>query len=104
MVRELKIVKKGFRKLLSPTNTSLLLGIDLGTSGVKAGIYDPKGCLIGLGRSSNYTFYSPKPGWSQSDPELWWKDIILSIKAACKEASIKADQVCTLVYRCLLQR
>lgn len=71
----------------------LLLGIDLGTSGVKVGIYDPEGNLLGLGRSSNYTFYSPRPGWSQSDPELWWEDITVSIRNALRNAKIKIDEI-----------
>ena len=76
-----------------PMAARLLLGIDLGTSGVKVGIYDPEGNLLGLGRSSNYTFYSPKPGWSQSDPELWWEDIIVSIRSARRNAGIKIEEV-----------
>ena len=70
----------------------LLLGIDLGTSGVKVGIYDPEGNLLGLGRSSNYTFYSPRPGWSQSDQELWWEDITVSISSALRNSKIKIQR------------
>ncbi len=81
------------RGAVLPMTGTLLLGIDLGTSGVKVGIYDPEGNLLGLGRSSNYTFYSPKPGWSQSDPELWWEDIIVSIRSALRNAAIKRDEI-----------
>ncbi|MCP4405889.1 MAG: hypothetical protein GY801_52420 [bacterium] len=78
---------------MAVTVNKLLLGIDLGTSGVKVGIYEPEGTLIGLGRSSTYTFYAPKPGWAESDPELWWQGIVKAIHAACRDAGVKGDAI-----------
>ncbi len=79
--------------MLSPTINKLLLGIDLGTSGVKVGIYKPEGALIGIGRSSPYTLSSPKPGWVESDPELWWQGIVEAIHVALCEAGVKGDAI-----------
>lgn len=86
-------IRKGSGKLLSHTPNKLLLGIDLGTSGVKVGIYEPDGTLIGLGRSSTYTFSAPQPGWAESDPELWWQGIVEAIHAACREAGVKGSEI-----------
>ncbi len=71
----------------------LLLGIDLGTSGVKVGIYNTGGQLLGLGRSSKYDVFSPQPGWSQSDPESWWEALILSIQDSFSKARIKGQDI-----------
>jgi xylulokinase len=71
----------------------LLMGIDVGTSGVKVGLFDPDGTMVGFGRSSNYTFYSPRPGWSQSDPERWLEGISQAIRQSCAEAKIKPSDV-----------
>jgi xylulokinase len=72
------------------------MGIDVGTSGVKMGIFDPDGTMVGFGRSSNYTFYSPRPGWSQSDPELWLKGISQAIKQCCSTSKINPSDVCAV--------
>ncbi len=73
--------------------SKLLLGIDLGTSGVKAGIYDTDGGLLGIGRACSYTFYSPKAGWAQSDPEKWWRDIAGAIRRACDETGLDGHDI-----------
>ena len=78
---------------MAVTMNKLLLGIDLGSSGVKVGIYTPEGSLIGLGRSSTYTFYAPKPGWAETDPELWWQGIVAAIQASCREAGVKGNAI-----------
>jgi len=79
--------------LSSHTINNLLLGIDVGTSGVKVGIYKPEGALVGIGRSSPYTLYSPRPGWVESDPELWWQGIVEAIHASCCEAGVRGDAI-----------
>ncbi len=54
----------------------LLLGIDLGTSGVKAVLFDRDGRLLGLGRGSGYRFSSPRTGWAECDASQWWPAIV----------------------------
>jgi xylulokinase len=64
----------------------MLLGIDVGTSRVKAALFDAGGRPVGFGCSRSYSFYAPKPGWSQMDPVLWWDGILEAVKNACGEA------------------
>jgi xylulokinase len=64
-----------------------LLGIDVGTSGVKAGIFDPTGHLLGLGRAP-YTVDAPHPNWAQCDPERWWRGVLKALAGACEAAGI----------------
>lgn len=49
----------------------LLLGIDLGTSSVRAGIYQPDGTCLGIG-TRHYPILTPSPGRAEQDPESWW--------------------------------
>jgi len=69
-----------------------LLGIDVGTSAVKAGVFDAEGRLLGLGRAS-HRVDSPQPGWAQCDPELWWQGILRALGGACDEARIRPDEI-----------
>jgi xylulokinase len=73
--------------------TEVLLGIDLGTSGAKAGLYTPEGALLGLGRSAAYGMSSPRPGWSESDPEGWWLAVRESLGGACRAAGVGPEAV-----------
>lgn len=57
-----------------------LLGIDLGTSSVKAVIVDSRGKLIAEGREE-YAVVSPRSGWAESDPAAWWRASVAAIRA-----------------------
>lgn len=48
------------------------LGIDAGTSGIKAVVLDDAGIILGTGyRECN--LITPKPGWVEQDPHDWWE-------------------------------
>lgn len=64
----------------------MLLGIDLGTSGVKAGLFDRTGRLLGLGRGTGYRARSPRPGWAECDAGDWWTAIVPAVRAALAAA------------------
>ncbi|GFP27644.1 xylulokinase [Candidatus Hakubella thermalkaliphila] len=49
-----------------------LLGIDLGTTSVKAILIDENGKTFGLG-SEEYPLLIPRAGWAEQDPEKWWE-------------------------------
>ncbi|MCC6313990.1 MAG: xylulokinase [Thermomicrobiales bacterium] len=48
-----------------------VLGIDLGTSAVKALLVDERGHVRGVG-SAEYPVRHPKPGYAEQDPDEWW--------------------------------
>ena len=56
---------------------SCLLGIDLGTSGLKAILANDSGRILANAYRA-YSFDSPSPGYAEQDPEVWWR--------ACREA------------------
>jgi xylulokinase len=49
----------------------MYLGIDLGTSGVKAVLIDENGAIVGEA-SAPLTLSRPRPLWSEQDPAAWW--------------------------------
>ena len=57
------------------------MGIDAGTSGVKAVVMDDAGKLCGSGYSE-CGLVTPRPGWAEQDPADWWR--------ACREAAGQA--------------
>ena len=56
----------------------LLLGLDLGTSSIKASVVDGStGKLIASAQfpDTENTISSPQHGWAEQDPEMWWNCI-----------------------------
>ena len=51
---------------------SHLLGIDIGTSGTKTLICDDDGNVLATAMAE-HPISSPKPGWSEQNPEDWWQ-------------------------------
>jgi len=49
-----------------------LIGIDVGTTGVKGIAISPRGEVLALAEES-YPLSTPHPGWSEQDPEDWWR-------------------------------
>src|SRR2546426_9701735 len=46
----------------------MFLGIDLGTSSLKALVLDVDGSIVGTG-SASYPVTTPQPGWAESHPQ-----------------------------------
>ncbi len=64
-----------------------LLGIDISTTGAKALLIDEQGKVLATS-THTYSLSTPKPLWSEQDPEDWWQAIQLSIKGAMAEAKL----------------
>jgi xylulokinase len=48
-----------------------LVGLDVGTTGVKALAISPDGEVVARAERA-YPLSTPRPGWAEQDPELWW--------------------------------
>ncbi len=48
------------------------MGLDVGTTGVKAVAVAPDGRVIGVAERG-YSLSTPRAGWSEQDPEDWWR-------------------------------
>ncbi len=57
----------------------LYIGIDLGTSAVKLLLMDEGGRILNI-VSKEYPIYFPQPGWSQQEPEDWYRQTIEGLK------------------------
>jgi xylulokinase len=51
---------------------STLVGLDVGTSGVKALAVAPDGAVVGSAEVG-YGLSTPRRGWAEQDPEDWWR-------------------------------
>ena len=73
-----------------------LLGLDIGSSSVKASLTD-----IDSGMCSAAAFYpkteaaikSVKMGWAEQDPQDWWDNAILSIKDSMHQIAAKPEDI-----------
>jgi xylulokinase len=50
---------------------TVLVGLDVGTTGVKALAITPSGEVLAAAEEG-YVSSTPQPGWSEQDPEDWW--------------------------------
>ena len=57
-----------------------VLGIDVGTSGVKAVLVSMGGDVV-ASTTTPLTLSTPRPGWAEQDPDAWWRASIASIRA-----------------------
>jgi len=58
---------------------SVLIGLDIGTSGARALAVDAAGNLL-ADASAEYPILTPRPGWSEQNPEDWWKAAKIAIR------------------------
>jgi xylulokinase len=49
-----------------------LIGLDVGTTGVKALAISPVGDVLARAEET-YELSTPRPGWAEQDPEDWWR-------------------------------
>lgn len=63
-----------------------LIGIDVGTSGVKVLALSDQGLII-KSCVANYPQYAPQTGWSEQDPEDWWQGTIQALGAVLNDCN-----------------
>jgi len=67
-----------------------VLGIDLGTSQVKALVMAPGGEILGRGRAG-YRVVSPGEGLAETDPAEWWRATVAAVREALADASADVE-------------
>ncbi len=67
-------------------SSKCILGLDVGTSGCKVLALDEFGSILGTA-VEEYPLYTPKPGWSEQDPEDWWQGIVTGIQKVLSKLS-----------------
>ncbi len=71
------------------------LGVDVSTTATKALLIDEKGTLVGVA-SSPHTLQTPKPLWSEQDPQEWWRAAALAIRKVLAEKGIRGDSIASV--------
>lgn len=64
----------------------LLLGLDVGTSALKALLVDTSGVVVAEA-TTEYPMSSPQPLWSEQNPEHWWQATVRSIRQVLRKTS-----------------
>ena len=64
------------------------LGIDVGTTAVKALAVSETGAVAGEAESPLQVSV-PMPGWAEQDPSDWWQGTVDAVRAACAQAGIR---------------
>ncbi len=74
----------------------LLLGLDLGSSSVKASVIDGDSgnCLASaFYPKDEMKIIAEKPGWAEQDPDIWWKNVKASIADCNSQLGIKKKDI-----------
>lgn len=72
-----------------------VIGIDLGTSALKAALFDETGKKI-ASSSAQYPLSQPHNGWAEQDPEDWWNAYVKIIGDILKKSNVSADDIVSL--------
>jgi len=62
----------------------MLLGLDLGTSSVKALLLDEGGATVAEAGAA-YSVARPQPGWAETHPDRWWEAVVTAVHALPRE-------------------
>lgn len=71
---------------------SLFLGIDVSTTGSKALLVDEQGIVV-ASALYEHDISTPKPLWSEQNPQDWWDASIKSIRQVIDQAGIKGEDI-----------
>ena len=69
-----------------------LMGIDLGTGGVRVGLFDREGSPVAF-RAEEWETRHPHPGWAERDPGEWWTGLVRATRGALEERGLPAAEV-----------
>src|SRR5579864_8156892 len=65
----------------------VLLGIDIGTTGVKAALFASEDGRTLSSAFVDYPLYHPRPGWAEQQPEDWWQATLNAIRHCLREGA-----------------
>jgi xylulokinase len=72
-----------------------LLGIDVGGTAVKVGLFAVDGRMLGL-HTTNIPVDSPHPGWAEIDPRHWLEAIPVGIRTVLAQGGVAPAQVAAI--------
>lgn len=69
-----------------------LVGIDVGTSGVKAIACDANGKIVATA-AAEYPLHYPRPGWAEQDPQDWWTGTCVALRKLTDKLGKKSKEI-----------
>jgi xylulokinase len=69
-----------------------LLGIDLGTTGLKVTLFSVEGQMIGS-EGCEYPILIPQPGFAEQDPMAWWNGFVSASRKLKEKHTCEFDQI-----------
>ena len=71
---------------------AVVLGIDLGTSSCKVGLFDPAGRPHGYGQAA-YPVQRGPDGLAEQAPDDWWQAVGVAVRQALEAGSVPAERI-----------
>ncbi|GAB4475802.1 MAG: xylulokinase [Anaerolineae bacterium] len=72
---------------------NVLLGIDIGTTTIKAALIDAAS-VREIGRAEReYPIHQPHPGWAEQNPADWWAAVVEAVQRALAAAAVNPGDV-----------
>ena len=78
---------------MTPPGADHLLAIDVGTQSTRALLFDPRGTLLASARVPYEPYVSPKPGWAENDPEIYWQAVGGACRALFADPKARRESV-----------
>lgn len=69
-----------------------LIGLDVGTTGVKALLVNAEGG-VKASATTEYPMFTPQPLWAEQNPADWWAASVTSIQRVLKNGEVPAEDV-----------
>ena len=69
-----------------------LIGVDIGTSGTKTILIDASGNVLAHALAE-YPLFTPKPLWSEQNPQDWWTATCATIKSVVEKSGVDAREI-----------
>ncbi len=73
-----------------------LLGLDIGSSSIKASLIDgSSGASVASAFSpkTEMKMDAPQPGWAEQDPGQWWEHLKLAVNEVLTSASVRSEDI-----------
>jgi sugar (pentulose or hexulose) kinase len=71
---------------------SLFLGVDAGTTAMKAGLFDLDGHALAIA-SQEYSLETPHPAWVEMNPEIYWQTCCQAVRRVLEQSRAQAKDV-----------
>ncbi len=70
----------------------LLMGIDIGTQSTRVALLDLEGRVLSS-TSTPQEMMTPRPGWAEQDPDVWWHNVLDNIHKTMEQAKATSDEI-----------